>query len=46
MLGSNTKKLIIVVDKKTNVYGELLSALISMKDDKAARFGTKDNLYW
>lgn len=35
MLGSNTKKLIIVVDKKTNVYGELLSALISMKDDKA-----------
>ncbi len=34
MLGQQTKKLIIVVDKKTNVYGELLSALISMKDDK------------
>ena len=36
MLGTkkNMKKLIIVVDDKTSAYGELLSALVTMKDDK------------
>lgn len=34
MLGKTTKRLIIVVDDKTSAYGELLSALVTMKDDK------------
>lgn len=34
MLGPSMTKLIIVVDEKTRSYGELLSALVSMKDDK------------
>ena len=36
MLGTNKgmKKLIIVVNDKTSAYGELLSALVTMKDDK------------
>ncbi len=43
MLGAPMKKLIIVVDDKTKKYGELLSALISTKDDKEDQIvGTKD----
>ena len=33
MLGGIKKKLIIVVDDKSSVYGELLSALVTMKND-------------
>ena len=44
MLGSTKKKLIIVVDDKSNVYGELLSALVTMKDDSAdSVIGVKDD---
>ena len=43
MLGGTKKKLIIVVDDKSNVYGELLSALVTMKDDSIAGvIGVKD----
>lgn len=43
MLGTPIKKLIIVVDDKTKKYGELLSALISTKDDKEDKVvGIKD----
>ena len=43
MLGGTKKKLIIVVDDKSNVYGELLSALVTMKDDSAdGVIGVKD----
>ena len=43
MLGGTKKKLIIVVDDKSNVYGELLSALVTMKDDGAdSVIGVKD----
>ena len=43
MLGGIKKKLIIVVDEKSNVYGELLSALATMKDDDADDIvGVKD----
>jgi len=34
MFGNEKKKLIVVVDKKTVTYGELLSAFVTMKDDK------------
>lgn len=43
MLGGTKKKLIIVVDDKSNVYGELLSALVTMKDDRIGSIiGVKD----
>ena len=43
MLGGTKKKLIIVVDDKSNVYGELLSALVTMKDDSEdSVIGVKD----
>lgn len=43
MLGGTKKKLIIVVDDKSNVYGELLSALITMKNEKEdGTIGLKD----
>lgn len=43
MLGGAKKKLIIVVDDKSIVYGELLSALVTMKDDSAdSVIGVKD----
>ena len=43
MLSGTKKKLIIVVDDKSNVYGELLSALVTMKDDGAdSVIGVKD----
>ncbi len=43
MIGQAKKKLIIVVDEKSTVYGELLSALITMKDDgENATVGVKD----
>ena len=43
MIGGAKKKLIIVVDEKSKVYGELLSALITMKDDSDdSVIGVKD----
>lgn len=39
-IGVSAKKLIIVVDDKTSTYGELLSALITMKDDKVDENGS------
>lgn len=33
MFGEKMKKLIIVTDDKTKAYGELLSALVTLKDD-------------
>lgn len=41
MLGATKKKLIIVVDDKTAPYGELMAALIAMKDDKDGDDGEK-----
>lgn len=43
--GAIKKKLIIVVDEKSKVYGELLSALITMRDDKEDTIiGVEDGL--
>ncbi len=43
MLAGTKKKLIIVVDEKSQSYGELLSALATMKDDGADNIiGVKD----
>ena len=43
MLGTAKKKLIIVTDEKSTMYAELLSALITMKDDSEDRvIGVKD----
>ena len=43
MLGTTKKKLIIVTDDKSNVYAELLSELVTMKDDSTDRvIGVKD----
>lgn len=43
MLGEKMKKLIIVIDDTTKTYGELLSALLSLKDDNEnAVVGVKD----
>ena len=39
MFGNEKKKLIVVCDEKTATYGELLSALVSMKDDKCDENG-------
>lgn len=51
MLGEKLRKLIIVVDETTKCYGELLSALISLKDDAegniiGVRDGTVEAVVW
>lgn len=51
MLSGTKKKLIIVVDDKSNVYGELLSALVTMKDDSSdniigVKDGTVETVIW
>ncbi len=44
MLGQAKKKLIIVVDEKSAVYGELLSALITMKNE--GNFLNAETVIW
>ena len=51
MIGQTKKKLIIVVDEKSTVYGELLSALITAKDDRedntvGIKDGTVETVIW